>query len=101
MSAVDALSMYFDMYNTPPECVSNPQLRGAFDLLGAVVPESCYVRAHVLHRAGKTVKQSKLECLVGKRYAIVTDSPSKRMATRGLQLFNLIMHLEDGPAVDW
>jgi hypothetical protein len=100
-AAVQALSMYFYTSNTPPERVSNPHLRKTFALIGAVVPEPRDIRGNLLDKAARSVKQSTLEYLMGKRFAIITDSWSKRTAARGTPLINVMVCPEDGPAVAW
>jgi hypothetical protein len=100
-AAVEALSMYFYTSNTLPERVSNPHLRKTFALIGAVVPEPRDIRGNLLDKAARSVKQSTLEYLMGKRFAIITDSWSKRTAARGTPLINVMVCPEDGPAVAW
>jgi hypothetical protein len=99
--AVHALSMYFYTSNTPPERASNPHLRKAFALLGALVPEPRDIRGSLLDTATAKVKQSTLQALDGTRFAIITDGWSKRTAARGKPPINVMICPDDGPAVAW
>jgi hypothetical protein len=84
-----------------PQRASNPHLRKAFALLGAVVPEPRDIRGNLLDKAARSVKQSTLEYLMGKRFAIITNGWSKRTAARATPLINVMVCPDDGPAVAW
>jgi hypothetical protein len=55
----------------------------------------------MLDKAYDGVKNSIMESLCGKRYAIVTDGWSRRTAVRGAPLININICVDDGPALFW
>ena len=73
--ARDELAMFFYTSNTPPRRALNPHLHHSCALLGATVPG---LRGAYLNAATEIVKDSMLQSITGKRYAIVTDGWSKR-----------------------
>ncbi len=99
--AIEELSMYFYTSNTPIERVTNPHLKRSFALLGLALPEPRDLRGSLLDSAVHKVRVSTLEVLEGRRYAIVTDGWSKRTASRGTPLINVMLCPDDGPAVAW